>query len=350
MNFDLTELLNEARGHDASDLHLCCSTFPFIRRYKEIHFFEMDALTAARTEAMILSCLETEAQKRELFERNSLSFACTDDHGRRYRTCIYRQSRGWDAVFHLVPEKIRGFDELGLPAVIKTLAAYPNGIILVCGPAGSGKTATLNALIDYINHIRHDHVITVENPIEFVHTPLHCQVTQRELGRHTRSYPDALRAALREDPDVIVVSEINDQDTMDMALSASETGHLVIGTLNTRSAVQAVNAVIDFFPADQQESKRGILAETIRGIICQELLPIRTGKGLAAAYEIIVRDIGLSNLIKKNLTQQISSLIQTGKSKGMVSMEDSIKTLVKAGAVAAAALDPTPAREAKRPL
>lgn len=324
--FEINSLLEKARDMGASDLHFTSGCKPYIRRFKQIEFLpDHRVLSNEDTETMILSCI-TEKQKRSLYKNKSIHFCYTSGHGKRYRACFFRQSNGWDGVFHVIPDQIRDFGENKFQHVLKELSSYPNGIVIISGPSGSGKSSTMNTIIDYVNKSRSDHIITIEDPIEYIHKPEKCQITFREVGSHTQSYFAALKAALRQDPDVIVVGEIKDMETMDAALAASETGHLVLCTLDTKSAAQTISVILDFFPADQLESKRHILSETLRGIICQELIPTIDGK-LALATEILVNDLSVANIIKRNQINQLTTTIQIGKKRGMILMDESLVDL-----------------------
>src|SRR5439155_54723 len=249
----------------------------------------------------------------------------------RFRANIMMQNRGEAAVFRLVPNKIRTLEELGMPGVLKTLAEKERGLVVVTGPTGSGKSTTLAAMIDYVNETVRGHIITVEDPIEFVHESKRCLVNQREVGPHTRSFAAALRASLREDPDVILVGELRDLETTQLAISAAETGHLVFATLHTNSAAKTIDRIIDIFPSGQQAQIRTMLSESIEGIVAQTLLPAKDGKGRVAALEVLVGVPALRNLIREDKTAQILSVIQTGAQHGMISLDQHLRELVMQG-------------------
>jgi twitching motility protein PilT len=251
----------------------------------------------------------------------------------RFRVNVFNQRQGAGAVFRIIPTQIRTFQELGLPEVVQTLALRENGLVLVTGPTGSGKSTTLAAMIDLVNRTTKKHIITLEDPIEFVHKSKSCLVNQREIGSHTRSFAAALRAALREDPDVILVGELRDLETISLALTAAETGHLVFGTLHTKSAPKTIDRVIDAFPPAQQQQIRVQLSEALQGVVSQLLLPTKDKKGRVAALEIMVATIAIRNLIREGKTHQMPSTIQTGTQLGMQSLEQSLRNLVMQGRV-----------------
>ena len=246
-----------------------------------------------------------------------------------YRACIFKQRCGWDGNFHIIRDRVPTFEELGLPECLRRLTEYNQGLVLVTGPANSGKTTTLAALIDEVNRTREDHIITVEKPVEYVHSAQLCQVTQRNVGLHTKSFAAALRAALREDPDIIMVGELRDLDTMSIAITASETGHLVFGTLPTTSAVNTVSRVVDGFPVAQQAQIRMMMSESLRGVISQQLLPRKDGTGVALALEILFVTPAVSALIRDSQSHQIYSVIQTSRKIGMCRLDDSLLELVQ---------------------
>ncbi len=328
----LKNLLIRARKMEASDLHLCPGSRPFIRKYKKLHFLDDPVLTEEDTEALVFGSV-SEAQKRSLLQNKSLDFCLSPEGIGRYRTCLYKQIKGWEAVFRIIPDQIRTFEELCLPPVLRKLTEFHQGLILITGPSGSGKSTTLAAMLDLINRERSDHIITVEDPIEYIFMPKSCQVTQRELRKHTLSFTNALKAALREDPDIVMIGEMRDRETMSMAISASETGHLVLGTMPTSSAARTINSVVDFFPSDQQGQIRSMISESLRGIISQQLLAAPSGDGVELALEVLLFDPGVSAVVRQNQLHQLASIMQTGKGKGMMTMDDSLFQLVKEGRI-----------------
>src|SRR5262245_31584088 len=290
----------------------------------------MPALTREDSRAAIYDILNDE-QKRVFEERRDLDFAIDIPNVSRFRANLLVQGRGLAAVFRVIPTKIKTLEELGMPAVLKDLASRERGLIVVTGPTGSGKSTTLAAMIDFINETRRGHILTIEDPVEFVHESKKCLVNQREVGRHTGSFASALRAALREDPDVILVGELRDLETTSLAITAAETGHLVFATLHTSSAAKTIDRIIDIFPAGQQAQVRTMLSESLEGVVAQTLLPAKDGKGRVAALEVLVGVPALRNLIREDKTAQILSVIQTGAQHGMQSLDQSLRDLVMQG-------------------
>jgi twitching motility protein PilT len=274
-----------------------------------------------------------EAQLQMIHAHGSVDF-CYDVPGlARFRASVVRQRRGWESVFRVINTRIRTMQELGLPEILYTLTRYHNGLILVTGAVGSGKSTTLASMIQHINEERHDHIITLEDPIEYVFTPAGCQVSQREIHTHTQSFGSALRASLREDPDVIMVGEMRDLETISLAITASETGHLVLGTLHTSTAARTLDRLLDVFPIEQQAQIRTMVSESIRGIICQQLVPRADGKGRALALEVMTNSPAVANLIREAKTFMLPGVMQTGKRLGMRLMDDSLLELLQAGII-----------------
>jgi twitching motility protein PilT len=328
----LADLLVVARSENASDLHVSAGTRPFLRRYGRIVPIDLPAFQPADTERILFEVLSN-AQKAQMLERQGLEW-CLEVPGQgRYRACIIKQRVGWDGIFHIIRGQVPSFQELGLPDCLKRLTEYNQGLVLVTGPVNSGKTTTLAALIDQVNTMRDDHVITVENPVEYLHKPKKCQVTQREVGTHTDGFPVALRAALREDPDIIMVGELRDLDTLSMAITAAETGHLVFATLHTTSAARTVSRVVDGFPVGQQQQIRMMLSESLRGVVSQHLVPRKDGSGVALAIEILFVTPAVSALIRDNKPFQIPGVMQTGRKMGMCRLDDSLHELVESGVI-----------------
>ena len=330
MSFDLTALLGFAHDQGASDLHISAGLPPMLRIRGEMVRLEMAALSRDEAHAAIYDLLADE-HKLTFEQRRELDFAFEIPGLSRFRANVLMQQRGEAAVFRLVPNKVRTLEELGMPKVLKDLAEKERGLVVVTGPTGSGKSTTLAAMVDYINETMRGHILTVEDPIEFVHESKRCLVNQREVGLHTQSFANALRAALREDPDVILVGELRDLETTQLAITAAETGHLVFATLHTNSASKTIDRMIDIFPSGQQAQVRTMLSESIEGIVAQTLLPSKDGTGRVAAIEVLVGVPALRNLIREDKTAQILSVIQTGAQHGMQSLDQSLRDLVMQG-------------------
>ncbi|CAN5243652.1 type IV pilus twitching motility protein PilT [soil metagenome] len=314
-----------------SDLHLSCGSPPVLRVDGELQRVRFRELTATDLKALLLEIM-TPPQREEFATGRDLDFAYELEGTARFRGNAFLQHRGMGAVFRVIPAEILSADQLGLPPAIRDFTMLRKGLVLVTGPTGSGKSTTLAAMIDLINESRPEHIITIEDPIEFVHQNKRALVNQREVGRHTDSFTTALRAALREDPDVILVGEMRDVETISLGLTAAETGHLVFATLHTNSAHKTIDRIIDTFPADRQEQVRAMLAESLRGVVAQQLLR-KKGGGRVAAHEILVGTPAVANLIREAKTFQIPSVIQTGKKDGMVQMDQSLLALLMAGSV-----------------
>lgn len=318
--------------HDqgASDLHLSSGTQPILRIRGELERIKYKTLENDELKALLYE-ITPEEKIKHFEETGDLDFSYEIPGLARYRANFFRQLNGVAAVFREIPSKILTVEELGLPMVIKNLSLLPKGLVLVTGPTGSGKSTTLAAIIDHANRSRKDHILTIEDPLEFVHQNINCTVNHREIGRHTRSFAAALRGALREDPDIIMVGEMRDLETVSLAVEAAETGHLVFGTLHTISAAKTVDRVIEVFPADQQAQIRATLADSLRAVIAQTLFKRIDLKGRVAALEILIATHAVRNLIREGKTFQIPTVIQTGKKYGMQSLDDAIMDLVKKG-------------------
>ena len=322
----LPDLLRQLVQLEGSDLHITTDTPPQVRVHGHLQRLDGANMTPADTKQLTYSVL-TDAQKKRFEEHLELDFSFGIKGVARFRCNMFNQRGAVGAVYRVIPDKIRSFEELGLPPVLAKLAERPRGLVLVTGPTGSGKSTTLAAMIDKINKERHDHILTIEDPIEFVHMNKNCVVNQRELHADTKSFADALRAALREDPDVVLIGEMRDLETVESALRIAETGHLTFGTLHTNSASQTINRIIDIFPSHQQSQIRTQLSLVLEGIVCQALLP-KTGGGRVAALEIMVPTAGIRNLIREDKVHQIYSAMQTGQEKmGMQTMNQSLATL-----------------------
>jgi twitching motility protein PilT len=322
----LPELLHAMVQMDGSDLHITTNTPPQVRVHGHLTRLEGTPLTPSETKQLAYSVL-TDAQKKRFEESLELDFSFGIKGLARFRVNMFNQRGAVGAVYRLIPERIRSFQELNLPPVLATLSERPRGLVLVTGPTGSGKSTTLAAMIDKINKERRDHILTIEDPIEFVHQHQGCLVNQREVHSDTESFSNALRAALREDPDIVLIGEMRDLETVESALRIAETGHLTLGTLHTNSASQTINRIIDIFPAHQQSQIRTQLSLVVEGIVCQALLP-KIGGGRVVALEIMVPTSGIRNLIREDKVHQIYSAMQTGQEKmGMQTMNQSLATL-----------------------
>jgi len=323
----LPELLQKVVELQGSDLHIATRTPPQIRVHGHLQRIDATDLTPAETKQLAYSAL-TDAQKKRFEETQELDFSFGIQGLARFRCNMFQQRGAIGAVYRLIPEKIRSFQELGLPAVLATLAEKPRGLILVTGPTGSGKSTSLAAMIDKINNERHEHILTIEDPIEFVHPHKGCLVNQREVHSDTHSFSGALRAALREDPDIVLIGELRDLETIESALRVAETGHLTFATLHTNSAAQTINRIIDVFPSHQQGQIRTQLSLVLEGIVCQALVPRADGKGRVVALEIMVPNPAIRNLIRDDKVHQIYSSMQTGQEKlGMQTMNQCLATL-----------------------
>jgi twitching motility protein PilT len=324
---DISELLIFAVENKGSDLHISSGEPPVVRIHGEMRKVEVPPLDKDDVHNMIYEILNDQQRKNfEEFLELDFSFSL-GDYG-RFRVNVFKQNRGNSAVFRTIPNKIPTFEELGLPKVFMDLARLEKGLVLVTGPTGSGKSTTLAAIIDLINSEEKGHILTVEDPIEFVHPSKSCLVNQRELGPHTHSFANALRAALREDPDIILVGEMRDLETISLALTAAETGHLVFGTLHTSGAPKTVNRIIDVFPAAQQSQVRSMFSESLQAVVTQALFKRKDGKGRIAGFEIMLATPAVRNLIREDKIAQIPSIIQTSKGIGMQTMETAVNELL----------------------
>jgi twitching motility protein PilT len=327
------DYLRIAQEAGASDIHLGVNSEPVWRRFGNLQpvWTHADKFAAHDTERLAMDFL-TDKQKEMLADRGDIDFAYATDFG-RFRASVVRQRLGIDIVFRIINTSLRSMDDLGLPESLKLLTQYHNGLVLVTGSVGSGKSTTLAALVDEVNKTRHDHIITLEDPIEYVIESKGCHVTQREVHTHTKSFGAALRGALREDPDVIMVGEMRDLETISLAITASETGHLVLGTLHTGSAARTLDRVLDVFPIDQREQIRIMVSESLRGIISQQLIPRQDGTGRVLAMEILTNTPAVGNLIREAKTYMLPGVMQTGKKQGMKLMDDSLTELYDAGLI-----------------
>ncbi len=327
MNVTLSDLLKKMLEMSGSDLHITTNSPPQIRVHGHLHPLDMPPMVPAETKHLCYSVL-TDAQKHRFEENLELDFSFGLKGLARFRGNLFNQRGATGAVFRVIPFEIKSFQQLNLPPIIGKLCEKPRGLVLVTGPTGSGKSTTLAAMIDKINTERHDHIITIEDPIEFVHPNKNCLVNQREVHADTKSFTDALRAALREDPDVVLIGEMRDLETIESALRIAETGHLTFGTLHTNSASSTINRIIDVFPSHQQSQIRAQLSLVLEGIICQALLPKIGGQGRACSMEILIPNPAVRNLIREDKIHQIYSSMQSGQDKfGMQTFNQSLASL-----------------------
>ena len=350
----IAELLRFAAENKASDLHLSAGERPMLRIDGELVRVDVPPLTSEEAHRLVFDVMN-DANRRAFQEHLECDFAFVLGDTLRFRVNAFVQNRGEGAVFRSIPHKVPTFADLNAPAILRELAEQEKGLVLVTGPTGSGKSTTLAAMIDHLNSTTAGHILTLEDPIEFVHTPKRSLVNQREVGTQSKSFSAALRSALREDPDVILVGELRDLETISLALTAAETGHLVFGTLHTSSAPKTIDRIIDVFPTSQQAQVRTMLSESLLGVVTQMLLK-RTGGGRAAALEVLLGTPAVRNLIRENKTYQLGSVMQVGAKAGMQTMEAALVELVTSGTIdlaqararmpgseALAALDPRPA-------
>src|SRR5215470_17868927 len=323
----LPELLKTLVENEGSDLHIATNTPPQIRVHGHLRRLDSPDLQPADTKQLVYSVL-TDAQKKRFEESNELDFSFGIRGLARFRCNVFNQRGAVGAVYRVIPEKIRSLRDLSLPPVLGNLAERPRGLVLVTGPTGSGKSTTLAAILDKINQERHDHILTIEDPIEYIHQHKNCLVNQREVHSDTNSFGNALRAALREDPDIVLIGEMRDLETVEAALKIAETGHLTFGTLHTNSAAQTINRIIDIFPANQQAQIRTQLSLVLEGIVCQALLPKADGKGRVVSLEIMIPTPAIRNLIRDDKIHQIYGAMQTGQEKvGMQTANQSLASL-----------------------
>jgi twitching motility protein PilT len=327
MNVSLSDLLKKMLEMGGSDLHITTNSPPQVRVHGHLHPLDMPPLTPTETKQLGYSVL-TDAQKHRFEEHLELDFSFGLKGLARFRGNLFNQRGATAGVFRVIPFEIKSFQQLNLPGIIAKLCEKPRGLVLVTGPTGSGKSTTLASMLDKINTERHDHIITIEDPIEFVHPNKNCLVNQREVHSDTKSFTDALRAALREDPDVVLIGEMRDLETIESALRIAETGHLTFGTLHTNSASSTINRIIDVFPSHQQSQIRAQLSLVLEGIICQSLLPKVGGQGRCCAMEILVPNPAIRNLIREDKIHQIYSSMQSGQEKfGMQTFNQSLANL-----------------------
>jgi len=328
------QYLQLGREYQSSDIHLATAYPPAWRRFGQLAPIWADhgPLAAEDTERLARSFLR-DAEWSRLQERGDIDFAYANNHG-RYRASVVKQRLGYDMTFRVIDAAIRSIEEIGLPLEsIVPLTRYQNGLVLVTGAVGAGKSTTLAALVDFINQDREDHILTLEDPIEYVFESKGCQVNQREVHTHTESFAKALRGALREDPDVIMVGEMRDLETIQLALTAAETGHLVLGTLHTGNAPRTLDRVLDVFPTDQRDQIRIMVSESLRGILSQQLVPRMDGNGRVLALELLVNTPAVANCIREGKTFMLPGVMQTGKAVGMITMDESLRRLYVKGII-----------------
>ena len=325
---DITQLLAFSVKNKASDLHLSAGLPPMIRVHGDVRRINVDPLEHKQVHDMVYDIMN-DSQRKAYEETLECDFSFEIQGLARFRVNAFNQNRGAGAVFRTIPSKILTLEQLATPKVFADLALKPRGMVLVTGPTGSGKSTTLAAMVNHLNENEYGHVLTVEDPIEFVHESKKCLVNQREVGPHTLSFANALRSALREDPDVVLVGEMRDLETIRLALSGAETGHLVFGTLHTSSAAKTIDRIVDVFPAAEKEMVRAMLSESIRAVISQTLLKTKDGAGRVAAHEIMIGTPAIRNLIRENKIAQMYSAIQTGRQIGMQTLDQNLQELVQ---------------------
>jgi twitching motility protein PilT len=328
----LDELLKLTKQHNASDLHLTSGSPPYLRINGDMVRLNYKSVSAEVCQGLIFEIL-TERQREQFQEALELDFGHTVRGLGRFRVNVFMQRNGVGAVFRHIPENVQTVQELRLPDQILDLIDVSEGLVVVTGPTGSGKSTTLASMIHSINANHRAHIITIEDPIEYVHQNKQSLITQREVSGHTHSFSNALRAALREDPDIILVGEMRDLETISLALSAAETGHLVLATLHTNSAIKTIDRIIDAFPEGQQEQIRSMLSESLRGVVAQALLPLADGKGRVPVVEILFNIPAVANLIREGKGYQIASVMQTGRAQGMLTFETSVNELTRSGLI-----------------
>ena len=330
---DLTELLAFVVKNKASDLHLSSGLPPMIRVHGDVRRINLPPLDHTEVHAMVYDIMN-DSQRKQFDEHLECDFSFDLPGLARFRVNAFNQDRGAAAVLRTIPSRVLSLEELQAPRVFADFSTRPRGLVLVTGPTGSGKSTTLAAMVDHVNNTLYSHILTIEDPIEFVHEPRKCVINQREVGPHTLSFSNALRSALREDPDVVLVGELRDLETIRLALTAAETGHLVFGTLHTSSAAKTMGRVVDVFPGAEKEMVRAMLSESLVAVISQALLKLKDGSGRVAVHEIMVGTPAIRNLIRENKVAQMYSMIQTGSQYGMQTLDQSLLELVRRNVIA----------------
>ncbi|MGB7816502.1 MAG: type IV pilus twitching motility protein PilT [Methylotenera sp.] len=331
---DISDLLAFSVKNKASDLHLSAGLPPMIRVHGDVRKINVPVMDHSQVHDMVYDIMN-DGQRKVYEETLECDFSFEIPNLARFRVNAFNHNRGSGAVFRTIPSKILTLEQLNCPPIFKEICNTPRGIVLVTGPTGSGKSTTLAAMVDYINENEMGHILTVEDPIEFVHTSKKCLINQREVGPHTLSFQNALRSALREDPDVILVGEMRDLETIRLALSAAETGHLVFGTLHTSSAAKTIDRIVDVFPAAEKEMVRSMLSESLRSVISQTLCKTKDEQGRVAAHEIMIGTPAIRNLIRENKVAQMYSAIQTGQNIGMQTLDQNLQDLVRRNVISA---------------
>lgn len=329
----ITDLLAFGAKNKASDLHLSSGISPMIRVHGDMRRINLPEMSAEEVGNMVTSVMND--HQRKIYQQNlEVDFSFELPNVARFRVNAFNIGRGPAAVFRTIPSTVLSLEELKAPSIFQKIAESPRGMVLVTGPTGSGKSTTLAAMINYINETQPAHILTIEDPIEFVHQSKKSLINQRELHQHTLSFANALRSALREDPDVILVGEMRDLETIGLALTAAETGHLVFGTLHTTGAAKTIDRIVDVFPAGEKEMVRSMLSESLTAVISQNLLKTHDGNGRVASHEILIANPAVRNLIRENKITQINSVLQTGQASGMQTMDQSLQSLVRQGLIA----------------